>query len=76
MTCDNCGANLWTRDMLFQGALFAMKAFGLALTLFLSVLESQLVVALSWSFVLAFMVWQFIPVMIGLLSATGNVKHD
>ena len=60
MTCDDCGANLWTRDMLFQCALFAMKAFGLALTLFLSILESQLVVALSWnsaSLVLLVWVW-------------------
>ena len=33
-----------TRTMLFLFALFAIKAFGLALTLFLSVLESQLIV--------------------------------
>ena len=60
MTCDDCGAHLGTRDMLFLCALFAMKAFGLALTLFLSVLKSQLVVALSWnsaSLVLSIRIW-------------------
>ena len=38
-----------TRTMLFLFALFAIKAFGLALTLFLSVLESQLIVTSIWS---------------------------
>ena len=35
--------------MLLLFALFAIKAFGLALTLFLSVLESQLIVMSIWS---------------------------
>ena len=37
-----------TRTMLFQLALFAIEAFGFALTLFLSAVERKLVVTLSW----------------------------
>ena len=48
LTCDDRCANLGTRDMLVQCALFAMKAFCLTLTLFLFVIEGQLIVALSW----------------------------
>ena len=44
ITCNDLGVTLGTRDMLFQCVLFAMKAFGLALTPFLSDLESQLIV--------------------------------
>ena len=41
------GADMFgTRTMLFLFALFAIKAFDLALTLLLSVLESQLIVTL------------------------------
>ena len=44
------GADMFgTRAMLLLFALFAIKAFGLALTLFLSVLESQLIVMSIWS---------------------------
>ena len=60
MTCNDLCANLGTRDMLFQCALFAMKALGLALSLFLFVIESQLIVALSWdsaSLVLSVRIW-------------------
>ena len=49
-----------TRTMLFLFALFAIKAFGLALTLFLSVLESQLIVMSIWSsdsLVLSVQIW-------------------
>ena len=36
------------RTMIFQFALFPIKAFGRALTLLLSTLESQLIVRLFW----------------------------
>ena len=43
------GADMFgTCTMLFQFALFAIEAFGFALTLFLSAIESQLVVASFW----------------------------
>ena len=60
MTCDDLCAYLGTRDMLFQCALFAMKALGLALRLFLFVVEGQLIVALplvSASLVLSVWIW-------------------
>ena len=44
------GADVFgTRAMLLQFALLAMRVFGLALTLFLSVLESRLIVVFHWS---------------------------
>ena len=44
------GADVFgTRAMLLQFALLAMRVFGLALTLFLSVLESRLIVVFYWS---------------------------
>ena len=60
MTCDDLCANLGIRGILFQCALFAMKALGLALPLFLFVIESQLIVAFSWdsaSLVLSVRIW-------------------
>ena len=44
------GADVFgTRAMLLQFVWLAMKVFGLALTLFLSVLESRLIVVFYWS---------------------------
>ena len=44
------GADMFgMRTMLFQFVLFAIEAFGFALTLFLSALENQLIVVSFWS---------------------------
>ena len=60
MACNKLGVIIGTHGMSIYCALFAMKAFGLALILFLSVFESQLIVVLSFisvSLVQSIRVW-------------------